>query len=177
MHVPPVARGRWCRAFGVTALKSMIKIVIFYGGVLLAIIGSFVLWFALPPRYRVEVMCDEAGRAIRCTVHVARSMGRCIQLATISMPTEYVQRLGASRPSGFKELKRYVAEHDNGKREVVVWWGRLELRKDHTIALSIPAEYPNAVSGTIQLGLECWGLAKVGCSYDTADVALKSKDA
>jgi hypothetical protein len=88
-----------------------------------------------------------------------------------------VKRLGASRPTGFKELKQHVAEHDNAKREVIVWWGRLELRKDHTIALSIPAECPNAISGTIQLGLECWGIAKVGCSYDTVDVALKSKDA
>ena len=93
------------------------------------------------------------------------------------MPTEYVQRLGASRPSGFKELRRDIAEYDNAKREVLVWWGRLEIREDHTIALSIPAEYPNAITGTIELGLECWGIAKVGCSYNTVHVELHSKNA
>ena len=156
----------------------MIKIFIFYGGALLAIIGSFVLWFALPPKYRVEAICDEAGRTIRCTVHASRSLGRHIRLCSIWIPTEYVQRLGASPPSGFKETQRLVPEwlYDNAKREVVIWNGRLDMPKDRAIELSIPAVHPKAVSGTIQFGFECWGLAKVGCSYDTVDVPLNSND-
>jgi len=157
----------------------MFKFVIFYGGALLAILGSFILWIAIPPKYTIKAICDEADREIQCTVSGARSLGRHMRLCSIWIPTEYVQRLGASPPSGFKHTSTLVPTwlYDDAKREVAVWSGWLDIPKGRTIELSIPAAHPKAVTGTIQFGIECWGVANVGCQYDTVEAALKSDDA
>jgi hypothetical protein len=156
----------------------MIKLLIFWSAALLLFLGGIVLRIVIPPKFRVQAVRDEASRTIRCTVSVARLLGRSIRLSSIWIPVEYVRALGASPPAGFKERHRVMPEwlYDNAKREVVIWSGRRELPKGSTIELSIPAAHPKAISGTMQFYFECWGLAKVGVSGDCVHVPLNSDE-
>ena len=157
----------------------MIKILIFWSVSLLLFFGSIVIWVTLPPKFTAQAASDETSRTIRCIVRVARSLGLKIRLTSIWIPVEYVSALGASPPRGFKERNRLVPDwlYDNAKREVAIWHGRLELPKDGRIELVIPAVRPKAISGTMKLYFECWGIMKVGCSGGSVDVRLNSDEA
>lgn len=157
----------------------MIKILIYWGVAFLFFFGSIVVWIALPPKFRVQVVCDEASRTIRCIVSVARSLGLKIRLTSVWIPVEYVRALGASPPRGFKQTNKFVPEwlYDNARREVVTWNGWLEFPGNKRIELAIPAAHPKAVSGTMQFHFECWGIMKVGCSGARVDVPINSDEA
>jgi len=157
----------------------ILKLVIFYGGALAALMATVFLWLFWRPKLKVEVMCDDSARMIRCAVRATRTLSP-ITLTRIWIPVEYAEALGASPPGGFREkFDRFTPTwpYDSAKREIIVWSGRLEVARGQTIDLSIPANHPKAISGTLQLFYEYRGLGGVLMSFGSVEAALNKPDA
>jgi len=157
----------------------MIKLILFYGGILLCVVVTFAIWIIRPPKLRVCVVCDEQDRVIRCSLKVSRSFGS-MRVTGLWIPTEYMQALGAVPPVGFKEQPdRFVPGwlYDGAKREVVEWRGRLDIPKGAVIELSMPAKHPTAISGTLCFRYEYRGVAGVGLMSTVVHAPFNTKAA
>jgi hypothetical protein len=142
----------------------MLKLLLFYGGMLAALLATVLIWLVWPPKLIACVSTDAANHVMRCTLKVARTF-KPIRVTGLWIPSEYVQALGASPPKRFKEdPNRFVPKwpYDNATREIVAWEGRLDIARGETVELSIPIDNPLAISGTICIKYEYRGLGGVG---------------
>lgn len=157
----------------------MIKILVFYGGILAALLATIIIWLIRPPKLNVRVVCDDVGQAIRCSLRPSRTFSS-IRVCSIWLPVEYVKALGASPPVGFKEqAERFVPAwlYDDAKREVVEWRGRLDIPKGAVIELSVPSKHPKAVSGTLCFHYEYRGAAGVGIMSTSVHAPFNTNEA
>src|SRR5436309_3191134 len=107
----------------------ILKLVMFYGGALTALVATIFLWLFWRPELKVQTFCDDSAQIIRCAFRATRTLSP-IRLTGIWIPVEYVEALEASPPAGFREkLERMtpVWLYDNAQREVLIWSGRLEV--------------------------------------------------
>lgn len=156
----------------------MIKILVFYGGILIALVATIILWLFRRPELKVCLLCDETTKTIQCTFRTVRSR-RPIRLTSIWIPVEYAQALGASPPAKYKEMPQRLFPvwlYDNAKREVIVWSGHREVSREQPLELSIPAKHPHAVSGTLRFCYEFRGVAGVLMGFGALHVPIKSTE-
>ena len=142
---------------------TVLKVLLFYGGMLVALLGTVLIWLFWRPRLIGRVSIDDTNQILRCTLRVARTF-KPLRITGIEIPTEYVKALDASPPIGFKEEpRRFIPRYsyDNATRELVEWSGRLEVARGETVELRIPARNPRDISGTLRISYEYLGFGGV----------------
>jgi hypothetical protein len=157
----------------------LLKFLLFYGGMLAALLGTIFVWIIWRPKLIAETSFDEANRILRCTLRAARTF-KPIQVRGIILPTEYVKALGASPPKGFKQDRTWIPAHrlyDDARRELVSWKGQMEIDRGKSVELVIPCDSPNPIPGTMEISYEYFGLGGVALMHTWINVPLSVKSA
>lgn len=155
---------------------TMLKLIIFYGGVFLFIAVTMFVWLVFPPKLAVVAVADESERLIRCRLRLKRSRKPTL-LKQISLPRELAESLGVSPPFGFAETetkptsKRHAAYLEKISLETVSWSGAVTIPPKQDMILSIPASHPKS-GGTLHFHHEIRGLA--GFLYQREDIKIES---
>ena len=152
-----------------TAGKMTLTIALIAAGLFVLLLVALVICLLLGPivftapvteNLTAVAVRDENARSLQCTLRFT-GPDKAWTLTEIHLPRELAQALGASPPTGFA-YEPFVAGPKVGDEafvqkfnaETVRWVGRLDLPAEQDVVLSIPAQQPQAGSGTIQFRYE-----------------------
>ena len=134
----------------------MIKFLLFYGGLFLAVSASILRALVWPPKIIGHTIVDQDNFHLVLTLRTKRSL-QPIRIYNITVPTEYANLLELSPPKEFiEDSDTYIGGYlfDGEKRELLDWNGDTTVNPRQSIEVRIPINNLVPMHGTIQITYE-----------------------